>query len=518
MDQLVVGLALLLITSGLYWRYRAQAVALLLTALVLLLTYRGWGIALSTLLGWALGGLSSGGVSASSRDRWALLVGPLLFALVWLKIFTRHATTMRVERGTRLADTARVDGVSARLSADGAPTLQLAGLPLARQDESRHFKFIGTTGTGKSTAIRSLLGQALARGDRAVIADPDFGFVGDFYQPACRDVLLSPFDGRTQRWDPYQELHTSADYDALASALVVSQQRSDLVWIHYARVLLAALLRRTSQAGLGQLSQLLQLVQAAGLPELRLLLQDTPAAAFVESGNERMFASIRAVCMSSLSPLAHLPAAGAAGFSVKAWVHSDSRVLFLPYRADQVASLRSLISTWMRLAIEATLARGEQDTPLWFVVDELDALGAIDGLKDALVRLRKYGGRCVLGFQSIGQLVGTYGEHDAKTIAENCANTLILRCAGSGPGGTARYAQDHIGERQVTRTQLSQTRPQRWWGRSERSQSSSQSRTIEPAVLAAEIEQLPDLTGYFKRASAPHWQRVTLALPTARRP
>ena len=36
---------------------------------------------------------------------------------------------------------------------------------------------IGTTGTGKSTAIRELLEGALARGDRAVIADPDGGYL-----------------------------------------------------------------------------------------------------------------------------------------------------------------------------------------------------------------------------------------------------------------------------------------------------------------------------------------------------
>ena len=29
---------------------------------------------------------------------------------------------------------------------------------------------------------------------------------------------------------------------------------------------------------------------------------------------------------------------------------------------------------------------GERDQRLWFVVDELDALGEIDGLKDALAR------------------------------------------------------------------------------------------------------------------------------------
>jgi len=71
-----------------------------------------------------------------------------------------------------------------------------------------------------------------------------------------------------------------------------------------------------------------------------------------------------------------------------------------------------------------------------FVVDELDALGAIDGLKDALARLRKFGCRCVLGFQSIAQVSSTYGQSDAQTLVENCGNTLILRCSSSENGGT----------------------------------------------------------------------------------
>ena len=68
---------------------------------------------------------------------------------------------------------------------------------------------------------------------------------------------------------------------------------------------------------------------------------------------------------------------------------------------------------------------------LWFVVDELDALGQIDGLKDALARLRKFGGRCVLGFQSVAQVSSTYGAGEAQTIVENCGNTLILRCSAA---------------------------------------------------------------------------------------
>jgi len=50
--------------------------------------------------------------------------------------------------------------------------------PVAAEDETKHFKCIGTTGTGKSTAIREMLAAALARGARAVIADPDGGLAG----------------------------------------------------------------------------------------------------------------------------------------------------------------------------------------------------------------------------------------------------------------------------------------------------------------------------------------------------
>jgi type IV secretory pathway TraG/TraD family ATPase VirD4 len=59
------------------------------------------------------------------------------------------------------------------------------------------------------------------------------------------------------------------------------------------------------------------------------------------------------------------------------------RGLFLPYQADQIAALKSIISTWMRFEISQTLSLGEGDHRLWFAVDELDALGAIDGLSDA---------------------------------------------------------------------------------------------------------------------------------------
>jgi type IV secretory pathway TraG/TraD family ATPase VirD4 len=247
--------------------------------------------------------------------------------------------------------------------------------------------------------------------------------------------------------------------------------------------------------------------------ELRTLVRGTPAQPFLDEHNSRMFDSIRSVTSSAVGSLEHISRQKSAGFSVRDWIGKESPgVLFMPYKAGQIAALHSTISAWMRLAIFETMerdagtARGEPKR-LWFVVDELDALGQIDGLKDALARLRKFGGRCVLGFQSIAQVSSTYGHDEAHTIVENCGNSLILRCSASEGGGTARFASQLIGEREVLRTSVSRNRRATdIWG----STTHSQQFAVESAVLPSQVEQLPDLSGYLKFASEPRWLRVRL--------
>jgi hypothetical protein len=185
-------------------------------------------------------------------------------------------------------------------------------------------------------------------------------------------------------------------------------------------------------------------------------------------------------------------------------------VLFLPYKAGEIAALRSLISAWMRLAIFEAMNREEGDQRLWFVIDELDALGEIDGLKDALARVRKFGGRTVLSLQSIAQVSSSYGKGVANTIVENCGNTFIFRCSASEHGGTSEFASKLIGQREVTHTMRSRTRrPGEWRA----STTLSEQVKIEPAVMSSEIERLPDLEGFLKFASIPDWRRVTLIPP-----
>ena len=85
---------------------------------------------------------------------------------------------------------------------------------------------------------------------------------------------------------------------------------------------------------------------------------------------------------------------------------------------------------------------------------------------------------------------------------------LVLRCSASEQGGTAQFAARLIGEREVIRRHTARAREGAGLGAARRSLTVSEQHVLEPAVLAAQIEQLPDLTGYLKTAGAPEWLRV----------
>ena len=487
-------------------------------------------------------GYRRGGVPAEGRLSRALVAGlpvvvGVIFAWVWIRGIAEsglHASPLRalhavlfilfvlsssaltgavLARRKRASTVARgtvlLEGAQQESAAPRPDALTLAGRPIPLADETKHFKIIGTTGTGKSTAIREILTGALRRGDRAVIADPDGGYIKRFYDPSRGDVILNPFDTRSARWDLFAEITLPQDADQLARSFIPEYEGQEPIWPGFARTYVACVLRQLQRVEGPNLATLHHLLTKAPEDELRDLLQETTAARFLgKKEGGKFLQSVQSVTGQHLDGIQYLARQSAGhALSIKRWIREGRGVLFLPYSANEIASLRHLISAWMRIAIfEALSGQEGVDQRIWFVIDELDALGAIDGLKDALTRLRKFGGRCILGFQSIAQVRGSYGPSASQSIVENCGNTVILRCSASEQGGTAEFASRLIGQRQVVRQQHSTSRSG-WFAKTH---SVSDQIFTEDAVMASEIEQLPDLSGFLKLASQPQWQRVTL--------
>lgn len=444
-----------------------------------------------------------------------------MLALVTVVVASRARTGKSLhQRGVRVTCGRRTQRRSAARLRRDPGLVSIAGVAISPLDETKHFKLIGTTGTGKSTAIRELLAGALARGDRLVVADPDGGYLAQFYNRPRGDIVLNPFERDSVKWDWSGEILATYDVEQLVSALIpTSEDASAQEWRGYARTFLTAIARRCHQSGHRDPAELWRLLTVADSEELRPLVAGTAAQPFLDPDNARMFGSIRSVAGSAVAAFEHIRTQRTRLFSVRSWVRAQRgpAALFIPYKAGQIAALRTVIAAWMRLAIfEAMSGVEDHDQRLWFVVDELDALGAIDGLKDALARLRKFGGRCVLGFQSIAQVSTIYGAGNGQTIVENCSNTLILRCAGSENGGTSQFASRLIGEREVLRRQTTRgsDRGVIFGSRdSRRSTNISEQTATETAVMPSELEQLPDLEGYLKLVSSPAWLRVGVTRP-----
>ncbi|MGY4395346.1 hypothetical protein ACVWZA_000507 [Sphingomonas sp. UYAg733] len=459
-------------------------------------------------LGWFCGAILGYMLYGSFRgDSWPLaVVMPATFAFLGGAIGARLAALPRKVkhlRGTRLrlAAGGRVGRLRARL----LHGIALAGVPLSREDEAMHVAAIGATGSGKSTALRALMADAVRRGDRQVVADPDGASMTAFFSPG--DIILNPFDRRCARWDLLAEIERPSDYAFVAQSLLPHFGVGDHdQWITYAQQLLAGALENFVTLQLGTSEDFVTMLASGKIGELKQLCAGTPAARYFEEGGERMLASILGTLAPAVGHLRHIAAVRGEPFSIRRWIRQGAGSLWLPYAANQVAALKGLISCWMNIAILETLSlEPSQDRRIWFHVDELDALGRIEGLKDAQARLRKFGGCVAIGFQSFSQVKQVYGEA-AQTIIENCGNLLLLRAGVSEDGGTAKLVSELIGGREVERDDVSQSRTH---GRfTTRSMSMQTRRSVEDVALASEITQLANREGFLKRATGSDWRRV----------
>jgi len=127
----------------------------------------------------------------------------------------------------------------------------------------------------------------------------------------------------------------------------------------------------------------------------------------------------------------------------------------------------------------------------WLVIDELASLEKLASLEDALTKGRKHGLRVVAGLQSVSQLSHIYGRELAQTLRASFRNLVVLGGSKTDPE-TAKEMSTALGEHEVARPEYTDSRnPGGNRGTSERLV-----RQNEAVVTPAQIQALPELTGY----------------------
>jgi len=395
-----------------------------------------------------------------------------------------------VRRGTRVVD---VTTPTIQKNGKALPTddrfIRIGCVEIPASLEAQHILIAGTTGAGKTQIINGMLRTIRKRKHRALIADAAGGFYARFAE--ADDKLFNPFDQRSVPWSPFAEIRADYDCERIARAIIPDLDGGESAqWQLFAQVLLAKALLSMHRKGERSIKRLLYWMGAANQEELEPLLAGSPAAVLCQKGNDKMLNNMRATMMPYLSVFDYLPDEG--DFSIRTWIQEDWRQdwLFLTYRDDQMGMLRNLVATCLEMAIVEGLSLSEnQDRGLWYVFDELDSLGKISSLRAALTKLRKYGGRCILGIQTISQLRSTYGRNEAQTLLACTSVKCILR---AGDSETAKSMEQELGEQEIERIQVSET-----LGDSFNENVSTQI-VRQSAVLSSELTALPDLHGFLK--------------------
>jgi hypothetical protein len=384
--------------------------------------------------------------------------------------------------------------------ADLAGVIEWGGMPIPPKSEPEHFLIEGKTGAGKTQAINEMMRKVRRRNQASIIADPAGGYLARFGREG--DVILNPFDKRSVDWSPFAEIEANYDYRRIAKAAIPDGIGEGEQWTTHGQVLFAECMRVMHKRGETSVKKLLYYVTAADQRELADLLGDSPASVLTKPGNERMLGSVRSSAGTPLTNWVYLADQGT--FSVRKWVRESDTShawLFLTYTDAQLAELRNLVACWLELAIVEGLSMTEsQVRRLWYVMDELDSLGKITSLRAGLTKLRKYGGVCVSGLQTIAQLRHTYGHDEAQTLLSCMTTKLILK---AGDGETAKYFENEIGQQEVEREETSEGTSQQIGNLASNSENKSVRRHVQSAVLASEITGLENLHGFLMLTGQP---------------
>lgn len=427
--------------------------------------------------------------------------------LVWLALLLARRDVLARRRARLLADrwmagTAIVSEAQlARRMAQEAGSLPLSigTVPLPSRLETRHIAMIGTTGSGKTTALRQLLDGIEARGEAALVYDTSGEFIAHYYRPERGDILLNPFDARCAFWSPFAEIAHPADADRIAHQLITETgQRDSDVWLDTSRILVANMLRALWREKACTLADLLHALQHRTKDDLKAWLATSSSARTFADDADRATGSVLFMLAKAadLIQFLRVEGSGATPFAFRDFINGlDQREgarpwIFVPRKEDYFEASKPLLACWLDCAASAVLGLPpSSERRIWFVLDELADLPRVDNLARLLPEGRKFGAAVILTFQALGQMQHRYGAQLSESILGCCNTKLFLQTID---GETQQWASRAIGACEVELQTMTDALAE---GDEGPRTTLGRLRKVRPAVMASEL-RLPKFTGY----------------------
>jgi type IV secretory pathway TraG/TraD family ATPase VirD4 len=380
---------------------------------------------------------------------------------------------------------------------------QMMRIPL--QAEAQHIELMGDTGAGKTTLIMQILRQIQGREHAAIVYDPACEFIQRFYSKKRGDIVLNPLDDRCPYWGPSEELRRKAEAKAIAASLYqpTSDKKGEF-FTETPQKIFAHLLTK------GPTPE--ELVAWLSNPaEIDLRVRGTEMEAMIAKGAQQqrngVLASLGLVA-DSLRMLPTREQAGGKTWSATEWADTRSGWIFITSSATEREALRPLHSLWIDLLVMRLLTAPQKNqTPVWFVLDELASLQRLPQLHTAITENRKSRNPLVLGFQGKAQLEVIYG-HLAEVMLSQPATKIFLKTTEPK---AAEWVSNAIGKVEIER--MKETH----FDGSRSGRNFSVDRQVEPLVMDSEISGLENRHAFLKlgnNVARFHFEYMDLPLTT----
>ena len=360
----------------------------------------------------------------------------LMIYLLWSR-FGRDVKSEKKKEGSgKILSAKEVSKILKSINKSGH--FYIGAMPLVKDSETKHFLVTGSTGSGKTNLIHNILPQVENKKQPAIIIDQTGEMIAKYYDQARGDIIFNPFDARGKSWDFWSDCNTAEELERFAKILFSFNRKktghsSDPFWEQSAESVFIACANYQRSIGDLRIEQLCSLTRNSSLKSLQAKLRNTYASRYLEADNKTTASSILSVLATNTKPLSYLRNTTLANsFSLKEhFKYIDQGVsnwLFLATKPSSRELTLALVACLSELAFSQVVDIGiKEDRRIWFVIDELSALGKLPALSTLMTEGRKYGACVLSGLQSLNQLYSNYGQYEGSSIFGQFATNFFFR-------------------------------------------------------------------------------------------
>lgn len=320
---------------------------------------------------------------------------------------------------------------------------------------SKHFMFIGGTGSGKTNTIYYFVDQLrkMTADDVMIIFDTKGDFFKRFYRHG--DVVIGnskQYANISESWNIFREIGADgwSDQDIINNAQeitrsmfqeVIEKNTSQPFFPNAARDLLAAILVCVTRKGRDDADYRKKFFYNKSLKEafdsfnpedISIMLKSEPdcesVLSYIGDGTGSQGLGVIAEMQNIVRQIFTGKFADEGHFSVRNFVRKKGgKILFIEYDLALGSTLTPIYRLLFDLALKESLGRNKSEGNVYLICDEFKLLPHLQHIDDGVNFGRSLGVKVLAGVQSIQQLYEIYGESRGRNIAAGFSALFSFR-------------------------------------------------------------------------------------------